>query len=99
MNPAAPVTRRRIEASLVGLLVVAFLVLVLLGWGRRVQTLPCRSERTVDFRALWLERARMLQIRHCLRAAVELQQRVAEVVVRESFGWIGRAGAAQPAHG
>src|SRR4051794_41938703 len=89
MNPAAPVTRMRIGASLVMPLVM-LLGLVFLRLLRRGRETPVDSgESAVDLGALRLQRARALEVRARVRTAPELQQREAEVVVREAFDRIG----------
>src|SRR6266540_278908 len=101
MNPAAPVTRMRIEASLVVLLAVPLLLLVLpvlLRRGRRSEALLHRAEGAVDLGPGGLQRVGTLEVRQRVRAAVELQQRVAEVVGRKALGRVAGTGAAQSSH-
>src|SRR6266511_1902666 len=101
MNPAAPVTRTRIDASLVVLLAVPLLALVLpvlLRRGRRREALLHRAEGAVDLGPGGFQRLRTLEVRQRVRAAVELQQRVAEVVVGEALGRVAGPGAAQSSH-
>src|ERR1043166_1596233 len=100
MKPAAPVTRIRTPPSLMRLLVPASLVLVLpVRLGRRGQAALHRVERAANLGTLRLELLRALKWSLSLGALSELEQRVAEVVVREPFGRVGRPGTAKSLNG
>src|SRR5262245_41194809 len=104
MNPAAPVTSKRMAPSLVRALVLRFLLvlrrlrlsaLVVAVLVLRAETVRDLVEGGADFVALRLEHLRALEVRLCLGATAELEQRVAEVVVRVALSRIGRAYALQ----
>src|SRR2546427_9862187 len=98
MKPAAPVTRMRIEASLVTRFVVLLLGLVLLLRGSRRETPLDAGERVGDLRPLGLEALCPLEVPARRRAASELEERQAEGVVGVALGRVGGPGAAQANH-
>src|SRR5512132_3352575 len=106
MNPAAPVTRMRIGASLVTPLVLLVLVFALsLPFPVLFRRVGGREaafhivERVVDLVPVRLEPASLVEVRARLRAAAELQEREAEVVVRVALDRVGGTSTAQAAHG
>src|SRR5262249_58814319 len=65
----------------------------------RLGTVLRAVDRGVDVAVPRLEAVRAVQIGERLRAAPELRERVAEVVVRVALVRVGRAGADEPADG
>src|SRR5438128_3611248 len=86
MKPAAPVTRTRTAASLF-VLAVVFVLLV------RTDALLRLPERALDIGVSGLEPIGTLQVRERLWTAAELEERVAEVVVRVPLVRVCRADA------
>src|SRR4051812_34641555 len=83
MKPAAPGTSIRMRAR-VGSGLLA-----------RLRALAPRFERRVDFRPVRLQRLGAVEVRLRLVAAAELEEGVAEVVVRIALGEVARSGTAK----
>src|SRR5689334_22504098 len=99
MNPAAPVTSKRIASSLVRALVLRFLLVRCLVPMCRGETLLELPERVAHLRTLGLERLRAVEVGLRPGALAELHERVAEVVVRVTLGRVCRADTAQRRNG